>query len=680
MDDIGRNDMSAWRILRVAAGLGAAILVLTLLPPPAVADHSLGRNCYFCHKLSSTTVWGGTKAIDTSRAIGQPDYTYSLYCDFCHTGIAEEFVGPSGAAGNATNHPVYIISGTGYDIHGKDTGDGSYTLQSAGSYGDVKLRCKDCHGGDTANGPLGDLIPDLAPEHYTDTSGNTATDGYPDHDLTALAFDDALSAFSPVWDGSNSGDDPHAALNYQHRAATSALDAEAAYALCFSCHDGSTATSHGVDVKSAYTVGSGHFFKATGDRIGCVDCHDSHGSPSIKLYNRPGVITTDDGRAICLDCHGTTKTFTDTSEGTSVTSFAVLAAPTPGSGGLGENVDAHLGAGSEPCTGCHDPHNPRSARDDCYACHSQSGSLVAGLGGGAIIVDGSSGDSFGWPLGTDGRHDISFSAGAAGSADCLDCHAITYGQHADGDTANDLKYNGPNGADWPITGSITETGVDFASSIEFCLGCHRGGASYWGSAPPTVDTFIDFGLDGTGAPPNADGETNNYGHGDDTAGDYSGQNPVFYDTADTPASANPPSGYTGVPMFAHFTLGNTGAGTEWWQLGAAGAPQPFPCLDCHYAHGSPNDVLYRSPGGSAGVGAEKYGTDRDMCLDCHDGSPPGLEGRTVPDPTAGPTPDRYGDTVPPHDPGSTVRCSPDDTGGCHNPHAPSCEICHGYPP
>jgi predicted CXXCH cytochrome family protein len=678
MDDIGRKNMSLRRILKAACGLGAAVLFLILLPPPAAADHSLGRNCYDCHKLSSTTVWGGTKAIDYSREIGQPAYGNALYCDFCHTGIADEFVGPSGTAANESNHPAYIINGTGYNIYGKDSGDGSYSWQPAGSYSDVKLLCKGCHGGDTVTGSLGPLSPDLAPENYTNTAGNTASDGYPNHDLAA--FNGALSAFSPVWDSDVTGDDPHATTggnSYQHRASTDAADAAVAYELCFSCHDGSGATSHGIDVENAYTVGSGHFFKSDGNRIGCVDCHDSHGSPSLRLYNRGTVTST--VRAVCLDCHGTTKSFTDTTEGTAISGFAVLAAPTSGSGDLGENVAAHGGGSSEPCTSCHDPHNPLGNRDDCYACHASGGSLVTALGGGAIIVNGTSGDSFGYSTpGDDGRHDISFTSGAAGSADCRVCHELTAGLHGDGNTYNDLADPDGDGLNWPVS-SASDTEDSFGALVGFCIDCHDGEADTWfsgGLTAPNVNDFIDFGSDGASG--GGDDVTNNYGEGDASVTGFTSNSPTMYDTA-TGAGHDPPGGYQGVPMFAHYSQGNTSGGTAWWQLGSASAPQPFPCLDCHFAHGSANDVLYRSPGGSTAVGAEKYGTDRDMCLDCHDGST-AFENRPAPNPTTLPLDDRFGNTVAPHGSGSSTGCSPSATGGCHNPHAPSCEVCHGYPP
>jgi predicted CXXCH cytochrome family protein len=126
-------------------------------------------------------------------------------------------------------------------------------------------------------------------------------------------------------------------------------------------------------------------------------------------------------------------------------------------------------------------------------------------------------------------------------------------------------------------------------------------------------------------------------------------------------------------MFAHYTQGATSGGTKWWQLGSTSAPQPLHCMDCHNAHGAPNNVLYRSPRSTPGIAKGS----RAICLDCHEsGSGVTVENRT---PTAVPVNDRYGNPVSHHNATATQSCS-SSTNECHHPHTPSCELCHGYPP
>lgn len=638
--------------LDTLAAAAAAILALALFPRPAAADHSVGNSCYTCHKLGSTAVYKGTRAIWTGAAIGlTPPVTQPLTCDFCHTDYKQQF-----NATVASNHPVMHINGSVMDVHINGS-----TYSPASGYTGVKLMCAGCHGGNPISGTRN---PDVAPLSYDQTGKDTTTDGYPDHELAAAANGQVVP-FAPAWDTTPAaGDNPHATAAYNHKAST---DPATDYALCFTCHDGSTATSHQVDVETAYTTaGGGHTFKSDGARIGCMDCHDSHGSASLRLYNRAGTPITSDpnGRLICLDCHaGASRNFTSTTAGTT-RSVTVPSPPT--------NVAAHTG-GTSACTLCHDPHNPSGGRSDCFDCHSTNTTQTYkdALGGGFTkYVDDGAGDDIGYSGTNHSEHTFTFANG--NSAACADCHVVAAGSHGNGSTYDDLKYNGPNGKDWPVS-TATETGNTFGSLVEFCLGCHRGGTNYWGLTPPAMNTFVDFGPDGTSG--GGDNVTNNYGHGDVAVTGYNGNAPTIHDTA-TGAGHDPPSGYTGVPMFAHYTQGATSGGTKWWQLGSTSAPQALPCLDCHNAHGAPNASLYRSPRSTPTEGIAAG--SRSICLDCHV-STVTVEGRTPLDPTTGPTGDRYGNPVSHHNATATQSCSSSAT-QCHNPHSPSCEVCHGYPP
>jgi predicted CXXCH cytochrome family protein len=136
------------------------------------------------------------------------------------------------------------------------------------------------------------------------------------------------------------------------------------------------------------------------------------------------------------------------------------------------------------------------------------------------------------------------------------------------------------------------------------------------------------------------------------------------------------------------------------------------CLVCHNGHGSTSSFLYRNPR-QPQVGDEIiFTTGREICLNCHDEVedlpywdrkfPPQVTlkspnakvnpGEQIPlSPSnrlmrAPPVTDRYLNTIPEHDTGSTVSCAKyKNTGNdrvffrCHNPHSPSCETCHSYP-
>lgn len=654
--------------LDTVAAAAAAFLALALFPRPAAADHSLGQTCYVCHKLGSSSIYRGTRAIDNSKAIGlTPPVTQPLNCEFCHTDYRNEFNALAKSA-----HPVKLIEGAVFYVNANN----NYQPQS--SYAGIKLLCADCHSGDTL---LGGQAPDVAPDSYDQVGKDSLTDGYPNHDLNEIA-NTFVVPFVPLWGSTPAaGDMPHIGIPnspssyiYNHKASSNpATD----YSLCFYCHDGSAKTTRAVDIKSAYiAAGGGHAFKSDGVRIACLDCHDTHGSTSLYLYNRAAApIATDaNKRLICLECHGKTgRLFTDAT-GTGTRTINVPAPLTA--------LAAHQGASTSACTLCHDPHNPMKRIANCFLCHSKNtaGAVYTALGGAAFTkyVDDAGGDDFAY-TGTFSKHDITFADN--NNAACMDCHEITLAGHANGSTNDDLKYNGPTGANWPVS-TVNETGTTFGSGIEHCLGCHRGGTNFWGLTPPTIDGFMDFGPDNKSTT-TGDNVANAYGQGEIAVTGYTSpvSSPQFYNAL-TGAGNDPPSGYTGVPLFAHYTQGATSAGTKWWQLGAtATAPHPLPCMDCHYAHGAPNGALYRSPTGAVGLGSEKGGIARSICMNCHAGATT-LEGRNPADPTNPRLADRYNNPVAAHAPAATQSCSSSSSlspTGCHNAHTPSCEVCHGYP-
>ncbi|MDB4285402.1 hypothetical protein N9903_00660 [bacterium] len=658
------------QIRRVTSGLFPALALVCLFPLAASANHSLGLPCYDCHNLSSAQIRPGTRALWDQPKIGELTYSRPVSCDFCHTGYRDTFDGGISGSIQVSGHPVKIIEGDNRYVFA----GGSFQEESL--YAGPKLSCAgtasvpqtvaSCHRGNTVSGgPLSPLNPDLAPDNYDSPAGNTATDGYPDHDLTA--FDGSLT---PVGDF-------HLEFTYNKQASTDGATAATNYQLCFQCHEGGGVnTNSTVDVSTAYTVDGGHFSDQLVAMVACADCHDHHSSTSLKLYSRAGGIASDPNqRLLCLNCHdGASKNFYTTGGG--VTPVTVPVPPTTG-GTPGGTVEAH-GASTEDCVQCHPAHAPSADRSDCFDCHGSGGSLVAAIGVSAIIVDDGSGDDFGYSGTNPSNHGITFENDNSGH--CLDCHAIAKATHADGDTSNDLRDYAPADFDWPATTTDESAGGTFGALIEFCLSCHRSGSSLtWGTAPEMND-FIDFGIDKRSG--GGDDHTNHYGYADIAYDIYveSSPNTVMYDTA-SGAGHDPPDPplYNGVPLFAHYAKRTTNVSTpEWWQIGDnVTAPQAFPCLDCHFAHGGPSEVLYRDPEGDS---SDLQSGTRGLCLDCHNGSA-ALEGVSAPDPTSGPLDDRYGNPVPAHDGASGLSCSSSQgVGQCHNPHSPSCEVCHGYPP
>lgn len=135
------------------------------------------------------------------------------------------------------------------------------------------------------------------------------------------------------------------------------------------------------------------------------------------------------------------------------------------------------------------------------------------------------------------------------------------------------------------------------------------------------------------------------------------------------------------------------------------------CLDCHNGHGSTNVSLYRSPDvnySSNHTNGIDNANGRDICLDCHDSNdtdvpdfPPQVElmsanytgpytGTVIPQTAVSrpmwtpPAKDRYLTPINGHS-NPSVSCASFDPSDkslfkCHNPHAPSCESCHDYPP
>ncbi len=482
---------------------------VTLLRSPdrAYAAHDLTQMCGTCHSIKGGNVWAGSRSIWSGKAIGMTSYSRPITCDFCHTSYGQLFTSSS-----ESHHPVQVISGN--------------TMVSDYDYG-TTIMCANCHGGDTYNPGTGNLSPDVAPSHYNDTTGNTATDGYPNHDVA--------SPDNQV----NPGDPPHLVAAYNNIPSSTPLTD---YALCFTCHDGSTNTSRQVDVKTAYSKG-GHYYKYgtptggnNGDAMPCGDCHSPHASTgNARLYVSPrgttGLTYLDPAnptgpeiRAICTDCHDDYGTPTN---GTPlVRGVEPPARPT--------NVSDHADTSTRACTDCHNPHNPPAGGPDCLTCHTP--------GGGAGTYDYI--DTLFKGVGPDGDTKPavwSQHGGFTGSSanfvyqspydkannDCQKCHGERH-------TLTDPLIDPDPNDTYVFTYDANLTDIN-----DFCLSCHDGGAT-----APTSSTDVQIGGQ---TPPDVSQNWTTGGHGN--TGTYTND-----------------SGYAGAALR---------------------------CIDCHVVHGS--DMLKLLP-------------------------------------------------------------------------------------
>jgi predicted CxxxxCH...CXXCH cytochrome family protein len=350
--------------------LAAQALLLSLGAVPALAGHDLGQQCYTCHNIKSGQVWTGSYSIWSSLPIGMPSYARPITCDVCHTDYGAKF---TGAASNRSKHPVRIIAGTATAADN--------TFGTVYGTNPAYLDCRDCHYGNvTVLSP--DLSPDVAPANYLNTAGNTATDGYPNHDNTISGY----TIVPASWNAQNvvtPGTEPHLGLGYTKSPAADNTTAASYYALCFDCHDGTAGkTNRMADIKGKYLAGAGHYYKygtptggSNGSRMPCSDCHLSHNSSSSRLYKSPkGTVITfanpaapsaAEIRAICNDCHDDYNAG-NTGNGTPLVRGVE---PPPRKYGVAE----HDAASGTSCTtsGCHDAHD---APAKCNSCHGVSGS------------------------------------------------------------------------------------------------------------------------------------------------------------------------------------------------------------------------------------------------------------------------------------------------------------------
>ena len=481
-------------ILPLPILLATAAIFLSWPSAPALAGHEMGNQCYTCHNIKSGQVWAGSYSIWSSLPVGMPAYGRPITCDVCHTDYGARF---TGVAANRSKHPVRIITGTA------TTADNTWgTLYGTNP---ASLDCRDCHYGNVAVlSP--DLSPDVAPANYLSTAGNTATDGYPNHDNTIAGY----TIVPASWNAQNvvtPGTEPHLGLTYTKAPAADNTTAASNYALCFDCHDGTPGkTNRMANIKAKYMTGAGHYYKygtptggSLGSRMPCSDCHVTHNSSSSRLYRSPKgtVITFADPaspaaseiRAVCNDCHD------DYNAGNTGNSAPLVRGvePPPRRYGVAEHDPANTTSCST--SGCHDAHD---APAQCNSCHGYSGS------GGGVPPDSPKSGNRVWSASVDrvgtmltqGLHRVN-AADNAMQADhenlvCTECHTDTPGSGSTHNQAGNVNATMTNLAarKWTDNTTVTtwtpRTDGSTASVVDdSCnnVNCHSPYSSYQATRP-----------------------------------------------------------------------------------------------------------------------------------------------------------------------------------------------------
>ncbi|RJP19602.1 MAG: CxxxxCH/CxxCH domain-containing protein [Deltaproteobacteria bacterium] len=477
-------------------------LVFLGWPPGADAAHDLSQDCYNCHNIETGQVWAGSYSIWSGKAIGMSPYSRPVTCDICHSDYGNRFKSTS-----ESHHPVSTI-GVGAMVPDYDNG--------------VRIDCRDCHNGNSVTTLTPNLIPDLAPTDYLSTAGNTATDGYPNHDVLSpnnqvVPGDNAhllsmlLSAGQRTVSGSS--------VYNKVPSANPATD----YAFCFACHDGSANTARAVNVRQDY-IDKGHYFKATGggitagDRIPCSDCHASHNSatnarlfepdnttwtgtrPSGLTFASPYAPTDAEYRTVCIFCH---EDYNSTDSVLTAKRVRGVA-PAPRKWG----VTGHASSDTQSCKQCHNPHKTPGGGPDCLTCHTAGGpagtaydyidALFKGVGSDNTATQPASVGSLAWS-----QHGGFVSAGGAARFlytspyntkavnDCFKCHGDRHNNTyalIDADTGGSDTY-----AYDPAVGMNDNSAAGITNANAFCLTCHDGNGAaadvqIGNVAPPNVAT------------------------------------------------------------------------------------------------------------------------------------------------------------------------------------------------
>ncbi len=499
------GDRSRWKPVLHLAMLLASSVILGW-PTWGDAAHDLGQNCYTCHNIETGQVWAGSYSVWSGVAIGMSPYSRPITCDVCHTDYGSKFT-----ASSESHHPVQTI-GVGAMLNDYDNG--------------VRVMCRDCHNADSV-ALTPNLTPDLAPSNYLSTAGNTATDGYPNHDVLSpnnqVALGDNAHLLSMLLSGGQRTVNGSAVYDKVPSA-----NPATSYAFCLACHDGGANTARAVNVKQDY-IDKGHYFKATGggitagDRIPCSDCHASHNSPtnarllepdnttftgtrpSGLTFASPYAPTNAEYRAVCIFCHedyNSTNTVTTSKRVRGV-------APAPRLYG----VPGHAGTDTVSCKQCHNPHKPPMG-PDCLTCHTTGGLagaaydyidfLFKGVGSDNTATQPASVGSLTWS-----QHGGFVSVGGAArflyaspydtkaTNDCFKCHGERhYNAYSliDADNTDSYAYN-------PSLGVNDNTAAGITNANAFCLTCHDGNGS-------ASDVQI-----GNVAPPNVAANYATTGHG-----------------------------------------------------------------------------------------------------------------------------------------------------------------------
>ena len=489
-------------VLRHLRSIVIIPLMLSLLaflgwPQSGYAAHDLSNECYACHNIEGGQVWSGSHSIWSGTAIGMSPYSRPITCEICHSDYGNRFKSTS-----ESHHPVAVVTANAMT---SDYDNG------------VLIRCKECHNADDVMATP-NLSPDLSPASYDNTAGNSATDGYPDHDVVSpdnqVASGDPPHLMSMLLSG---GQRTLLGSGVYNKVPSSNPVSD--YGFCLACHDGSANTSRAVNVRQDY-LDKGHYFKTTGggitagDRIPCSDCHASHNSqtnarlfepdnttfvgtrPSGLSFASPYAPTNAEYRAICIFCHndynaGNTGNGTPTVRGVE---------PSPRKYG----VAGHAAADTQSCKQCHNPHKTPGGGPVCLTCHTGGGAagatydyidnLFKGVGSDNTATQPAASGSLIWSqhggfasVGGPANFIYTSPYNTKATNDCFKCHGDRHSNTyklIDADNTDSYAYSASQGMQ-----DNTASGI--ANANAFCLTCHDGNGAIGdvrigGQVPPNV--------------------------------------------------------------------------------------------------------------------------------------------------------------------------------------------------
>lgn len=509
---------------------------------------------------------------------------------------------------------------------------------------DDKSQCYECHSGASADKRY------LGKDVYDNTTDNP-------HALTSSTNTNASYPGVTGQAGQCANcHDPHGSANGTSKVSMKTLrgvynDGKTSYtagdfALCFACHNNTSANSK-YDIQSQYNdIEGGHYIKtaggnlAVGSKLPCEDCHSLHGSANNNKYALNDNLGSNlgDGRNECLACHQTGK----------VVEGITMSAPP-------SSVPEHAAGNTTACLNCHgSAHAPTPGVSkggvDCNTCHSPLAVALSSTTSGYhhLITDTSA----------------TYGTTQNGSKNCLTCH-VDHNKF-NNQKAYNLKAN--YSENFPTSDTTPGQNTDFNANDTvyggLCLSCHqnqqiKGYTQPDGSTvtqPVSISGFANSAHNYTATSVFGDGTVFNANcvkcHNDNmdkskqtSANKFGTHNSDFQDilspfgdpTLTDPLQQqfclkchNSSGDYYGTTMSA----AAKGVQTDFSQAsthditGASGAQ--LTCVNCHGPHTVSKDPFsagkavsdISDPNNTLNPYTTSTGDFSKFCISCHDGTPP----------------------------------------------------------